>query len=130
MPSELKNGDQVHERSYLIRQFNFDNSKSFVCQDPLPKHTLTRKVTIKLVEHDGKKFIVPACDCKHIERERQIFRHVRHTMPNVPTLQSFHPKYFKSHSQFILKNEQCTEIVENYDNSCKTCGGVMIDAST
>ena len=99
-------------------------------QDPLPKHTLTRKVTIKLVEHDGKKCIVPACDHKHIERERQICRDVRHMMPNVPTLQSFHPKCFKSHLQFMLKNEKNTEIVENYDGLCTTYGGVMIDAST
>ena len=70
--SEITNGQCVQQRTHLIRQCSFDHCKKSLFQEPKPRCTLTRKVTIKLVEHDGKTYIVPECDCKCIERERQI----------------------------------------------------------
>ena len=95
--SEVTNGEAVQKRTYLIRQFNFDKSKLFASQDPLPRCTLARRVTVEFMEHDGKMCLVTNYDCRCIERESQTFRHVKHVMRDTPTLESFRPICFKSY---------------------------------
>ena len=96
----------------------------------MPRHTLTRTVTIELVEHDGKRHIVPNCDCRCINRESQTCRHVKHMMKDIPTLQSFQPRCFKSYNQLMHKNQKYTEIVEKYESTCNEVGGMIFDATS
>ena len=124
--SDVKNGKIACERTHLVRQYHFNKEKNFISQDPLPKYTLTRRVVIELKEHDGKPHALVNCDCKHIERESQICRHAWHIMNENPTLESFHPRLFKSYPQFMCKNEKHAEIIEKHKGLCHKLGGGMI----
>ena len=100
--SEANNGECINKRTYLMR--NLESSKNFTSQDPLPRHALTRKVTIELVECKGSMLIVPNYDCRCTNRENQKYRHAKHIINEMLTLEYFHPRCFKSCSQFKFKN--------------------------
>ena len=97
--------------------------------DPLPRCKLTRRATIEFLEINGKMHLLSRCNCGYMNQESQTCRHVKHVMSQIPTLEHFHPRCFKSYSQFVCKNDEHTKIVEKCDTMFNDHDGMMFDAS-
>ena len=102
---------------------------TFDASDPLPRYKLTRRATIEFKETKGEMCFLHRRDCGCVKREIQPRRHIKHTMIQVTTLEDFYPRRFKSYSQFLCQNDECTGTVEKHDAMFNDLDGIMFDDS-
>jgi len=114
--SEYKDGNlKTHKRIYMVRQYHFDESYSISKNNPVPKYARTRHVTIQFTEWKGDACLITTCDCGYIYRERHLCRHVQHILNEKPCLDHFHPKCYKSYFNFMFRNDEYTNMIDQYD---------------
>ena len=128
--SECKNNNsKSYKRAHVVRQYHFNKSPSARQNDPVPRHARTRHATMQIVEWNGISFIMITCDCGCMCRERHVCRHAHCVLNEKPCLDHFHPKCYKSYFNFVHRNVECTNMIDEYDDLFRLKKGLIFNVN-
>ena len=128
--SESKfNSLHTYKLIYAVRQHNFDKSWSVSKKDPVPRYARTRHVTIQMFEWKGQLCIIVTCDCGYMYRERHMCRHAHCVLNEKPCLDHFHPKCYKSYFNFMHRNVEYTNMIDEYDDLFRLKKGLIFNVN-
>ena len=96
-------------------------------KDPVPCYTRTRHVTIQTFEWKGQLHIIVTCDCCYMYREWHMCRHTHCVLNEKPCLNHFHPKCCKSYFNFMHRNVEYTNMIDEYDDLFKLQKGLIFN---
>ena len=92
----------------------------------MPRHALTRKVTVIIMKIDDKHVALFDCDCGHYCREHTVCRHCYSMHDKTPTIEHFHPDCLHSHVQLMHRNKEHADVVARNVNLIKKYKGWLI----
>ena len=100
---------------YLVRQYDFKDSRAISSHDPIPHYARTRRVSVEMITYNHIPYVVVNCDCDYICRESHLCRHAQCILADKPSIDFFHPECYKSYFHFMYENHEYTKMVNEYD---------------
>ena len=110
LSTELNNGG-TFRIEFLVRKTAYRDGDKISKSDPIPRHILTRKVTVIIMKIDDKHVSLFHYDCGCYYREHTVCRHCYSMHDKIPTIEHFHPDCLHWHVQLMHRNKECTDVV-------------------